>query len=95
MIITSPLRRQRSVSELAFVLLSTLSVGYQIWGSESGLPLAGLADRLRVTDVRLLGVMAYLSAEGLVAVDEASRTVRLTPQGAGNLRSDSYRTARL
>jgi hypothetical protein len=81
----SQAHRQRSVSELVFVLLRTLSVGYRIWGIESGLQLAGLADLLRVTDARLIGVVAYLSEEGLVALDEGSRTVRLTPRGAGNL----------
>jgi len=77
-VMVSQARQQRSVSELVFVLLNTLLVGYQIWGIESGLPLVGLADRLRVSDARLLGVMAYLTEEGLVAVDAGSGTVRLT-----------------
>ena len=79
--------RQRSVSELVFVLLKTLSVGYQIWGIESSLQLAGLGDLLRVSDARLIGVVAYLTEEGLVVLDEGSRTVRLTPRGAGSLRA--------
>jgi len=81
-------RRQRSVSELVFVLLKTLSVGYQLWGVDNRLQLAGLADHLRVSDARLIGVVAYLSEEGIVVIDEASHTVRLTPHGAGNLLLD-------
>ncbi|MFN8627152.1 MAG: hypothetical protein U0587_14365 [Candidatus Binatia bacterium] len=88
-------RRQRSVSELVFVLLRTLSTGYEIWGSDSGLPLAGLADRLRVSDARLLGVVAYLTTEGLVTIDAARGTVRLTPLGANNLPSDTSRMANI
>ncbi len=80
--------RQRSVSELVFVLLKMLSIGYEIWGVESGLQLAGLADLLRVSDARLIGVVAYLTEEGLVVVDDGTRTVRLTPRGAGNLLSE-------
>ncbi|MBP1685606.1 MAG: hypothetical protein H6Q33_1749 [Deltaproteobacteria bacterium] len=92
-VMVSQARQQRSVSELVFVLLNTLLVGYQIWGIESGLPLVGLADRLRVSDARLLGVMAYLTEEGLVAVDAGSGTVRLTPQGADTLGSHARRVA--
>jgi hypothetical protein len=81
----SHVRRQRSVSELVFVLLKTLSVGSQIWGVESGLQLAGLAELLRVSDARLIGAVAYLCEEGLVAIDEGRRTVQLTRHGARSL----------
>ena len=89
----SQARRQRSVNELVFVLLKTLSVGYQLWGIESGLQLAGLADFLHASDARLIGVVAYLTEEGLVTLDEGSGTVRLTSRGAGNLLAAPYKHA--
>lgn len=78
-------QRQRSTGELAFGLLKTLLCGYRIWGTKSSLRLAGLADSLRTSDTRVIGVVAYLAAEGLVTLDQRGGIIRLTEKGAGNL----------
>jgi Mn-dependent DtxR family transcriptional regulator len=70
-------QRERSGCELAFGLLKTLMIGYQLWGVDSGVELAELAESLCTSDQRVDGVVTYLTGEGLVCVDQAG-TVRLT-----------------
>jgi hypothetical protein len=77
--------RERSGSELVFSLLRALMLGYRLWGVESGLQLTELAALMRTTDTRLVGLVVYLATEGLVVLDDAAGTVRLTEQGARNL----------
>lgn len=77
--------RERSGSELVFGLLRTLMIGYQLWGVGSGLELAELPAALRSTHIEIRTVLRYLSREGLVDVDEAAGTVRLSDSGARHL----------
>jgi hypothetical protein len=77
--------RKRSGSELVFSILKMLMVGYQLWGAESALELAQLSTSLQTTDARMGGVLAYLIGEGLVSLDKATGTVRLTGAGARDL----------
>jgi len=77
--------RKRSGSELVFGVLKTLMIGYQLWGAESSVELSELCGALRTTDRRVGGILAYLAAEGLVTLDRAAGTVRLTAAGARHL----------
>ena len=70
-------QRERSGCELAFGLLKTLMIGYQLWGADSGVEVTELAQSLCVSNQRVDGVVTYLTGEGLVRVDHAG-TVRLT-----------------
>lgn len=78
-------RRERSGSELVFGLLKTLMIGYHLWGGGSGLEVSTLSSFLHTTDHRLGGAVAFLSAEGLVCLDEVNGTVRLSELGARHL----------
>ena len=80
-----PQQRERSNSELVFSLLKTLMIGYQLWGAESTLDVSQLSGALRTTAAQLDGAVAFLTGEGLVVHDDATRTVRLTDIGARNL----------
>lgn len=77
--------RERSGSELVFGLLRTLMIGYQLWGVGSGLELADLPVALRTTGASVGTALRFLSSEGLVDVDEAAGTVRLSNSGARRL----------
>jgi hypothetical protein len=77
--------RERSGSELVFGVLKALMVSYRLWGSSSGLERSLLSDVLRTTEPDLGGVLDYLAGEGLVSVDVATGTVRLTDHGARDL----------
>ncbi len=77
--------RERSGSELVFGLLRTLMIGYQLWGAGSVLDLADLPAALRATGAGLGTALRFLSSEGLVDVDEAAGTVRLSDIGARRL----------
>ena len=76
---------ERSASELVFGLLRTLMIGYQLWGAASGLQLAELSAVLHTSGGRIGTVLGFLSSEGLVCVDEAAGTVRLSDSGARHL----------
>jgi len=60
-------------------------IGYQLWGTGSGVQVSALSGFLRTTDSRLGGAVAFLSGEGLVCLDEVTGTVRLTEAGARHL----------
>ena len=86
--------RQRSGSEVVFGVLKTLMIGYQMWGPASAFELAQLSGFLRTSETRLGGVLTYLAAEGLVALDEAAGTVRLSDHGARDLLSERWEVTR-
>jgi len=77
--------RERSGSELVFGMLKALMLGYQMWGAESNWSLGDLSGFLRTTDARLGSVLTYLAGEGLVSLDSAAGTVRLSDHGAAKL----------
>jgi hypothetical protein len=81
--------RQRSGSEVVFGLLKTLMLGYRLWGNASAFELAQLSGFLRTSESRLGGALSFLDAEGLVSLDKAAGTVRLSDHGARNLLSSS------
>ncbi|MFI5365638.1 MAG: hypothetical protein ACHQ4J_08445 [Candidatus Binatia bacterium] len=77
--------RERSGSELAFGLLKSLMIGYRLWGAGSVLELSQLSAGLGTTDGRLGSVLTLLVCEGLICLDQAAGTVRLSDLGARNL----------
>jgi hypothetical protein len=77
--------RERSGSELVFGLLKSLMIGYQLWGTDSGLAVSELRQVLGATDIGLGGALTFLIHEGLVCLDQAAGTVRLSAAGARNL----------
>ena len=77
--------RERSGSELAFGLLKSLMIGYRLWGAGSVLELSQLSAVLGTTDGRLGSVLTLLVREGLICLDQAAGTVRLSDFGARNL----------
>jgi hypothetical protein len=93
----SEVNRERSGSELVFSLLRTLMVGYHLWGADSAVSLKELADCLRTTNTRVVGIVVYLVGEGLVILDNGAGTVRLTESGARHLlyRAGPYAADRL
>lgn len=77
--------RERSGSEVVFGLLKTLMIAYQLWGIDSHLELSALCRSLRTTEHHMGGVLAYLAGQGLVYMDVAAGTVRLSESGARDL----------
>ncbi len=75
-----------SASQIVSALLRALMTGYQLWGVRSRLPLADLPAFLRTTDARLYAIVGYLATEGLISLDGETGTVRLTENGARDLR---------
>jgi hypothetical protein len=80
-------RCERPGDELVFNLLRALMFGYQLWGGRSRWLLSELSQFLHTSDARLVRVLHDLVAEGLVAMDEATGTVRLSQAGARRLLS--------
>lgn len=74
--------RERSRSELAFILLRTLVRGYQLWGPNSALPLAALPNLLDTRGGRFGEMLIDLASEGWIAIDRSADTVRLSAAAA-------------
>ncbi len=72
-----------------FGVLRMLMIGYQFWGPSSGFEVQHLSAFLRTTEARLRAALAYLTTEGLVCLDTAAGTVRLSDAGARDLLSSS------
>ena len=85
--------RVRSGSEVVFGVLKTLMTGYQMWGPASAFEVEQLSGFLHTSETRLGGVLTYLAAEGLVALDEVAGTVRLSDHGARKLLPERGETA--
>ncbi len=80
-------QRARRGGELVFGVLRMLMIGYQFWGPSSGFEVRHLPAFLRTTEARLRAALAYLTTEGLVCLDTAAGTVRLSDAGARDLLS--------
>ena len=74
--------------ELVFGALRVLMIGYRFWGASSGFEVQHLSTFLRTTETRLHAVLVYLTTEGLVSLDTAAGTVRLSDSGARALLAD-------